>query len=278
MNKNLKNVFNYHLPVASEVLKSVFNASAFNVMLACERSELPRASRNIKSIFLNRMYHPGSSANELTLKAKDDCKSVLQLGRSMIEMLGVLAIIAVLSVGGIAGYSKAMGKFKHDKWLQQVETLIFNIKDTYKNEHQYGKYNENILPTLQSMNVVPQDMLDKNNMDLFGNRVSVSMRPAYNWTRLNLQFDMSPSQNAVQNCHDLLHLVPVYTNYIWVAAVCAGINCDAPWLYRICGKIAPKEYIPTDICREYNLTTVMNTCKICAKQYCRVVVLFDNNA
>ena len=33
-------------------------------------------------------------------------------GRSMIEMLGVLAIIGVLSVGGIAGYSKAMTKFK----------------------------------------------------------------------------------------------------------------------------------------------------------------------
>ena len=33
-------------------------------------------------------------------------------GRSMVEMLGVLAIIGVLSVGGIAGYSKAMNKFK----------------------------------------------------------------------------------------------------------------------------------------------------------------------
>ena len=33
-------------------------------------------------------------------------------GRSMIEMLGVLAIVGVLSVGGIAGYSKAMGKYK----------------------------------------------------------------------------------------------------------------------------------------------------------------------
>ena len=33
-----------------------------------------------------------------------------QNGRSMIEMLGVLAIIGVLSVGGIAGYSKAMMK------------------------------------------------------------------------------------------------------------------------------------------------------------------------
>ncbi len=33
-------------------------------------------------------------------------------GRSMVEMLGVLAIIGVLSTAGIAGYTKAMGKFK----------------------------------------------------------------------------------------------------------------------------------------------------------------------
>ena len=38
-----------------------------------------------------------------------------QNGRSMIEMLGVLAIIGVLSVGGIAGYSKAMLKIKINK-------------------------------------------------------------------------------------------------------------------------------------------------------------------
>ena len=31
-------------------------------------------------------------------------------GRSMVEMLGVLAIIGVLSVGAVAGYSKAMIK------------------------------------------------------------------------------------------------------------------------------------------------------------------------
>ena len=31
-----------------------------------------------------------------------------QSGRSMVEMLGVLAIIGVLSVGAIAGYSKAI--------------------------------------------------------------------------------------------------------------------------------------------------------------------------
>ena len=33
-------------------------------------------------------------------------------GRCMVEMLGVLAIIGVLSVGAIAGYGKAMFKYK----------------------------------------------------------------------------------------------------------------------------------------------------------------------
>ena len=43
-----------------------------------------------------------------------------QNGRSMVEMLGVLAIIGVLSVGGIAGYSKAMTKFKINKSMDQI--------------------------------------------------------------------------------------------------------------------------------------------------------------
>ena len=74
---------------------NVFNASSLNVMLACEHSELPRASGNIMAILLNRMYHPGHSANSLRSKPSVTGNCV---GRSMIEMLGVLAIIAVLSV------------------------------------------------------------------------------------------------------------------------------------------------------------------------------------
>ena len=34
----------------------------------------------------------------------------LESGRSMVEMLGVLAIIGVLSIGGIAGYTMAMNR------------------------------------------------------------------------------------------------------------------------------------------------------------------------
>ena len=45
-------------------------------------------------------------------------------GRSMIEMLGVLAIIGVLSVGGIAGYSKAMMMWKINVAINQYAHII----------------------------------------------------------------------------------------------------------------------------------------------------------
>ena len=45
-------------------------------------------------------------------------------GRSMVEVLGVLAIIGVLSVGGIAGYKVAMDEYK----LNQVRNFL-NLAD-----------------------------------------------------------------------------------------------------------------------------------------------------
>ena len=56
---------------------------------------------------------------------------VNESGRSMIEMLGVLAIIGVLSVGGIAGYSKDMNKFKTNKVADNVSMIVANIKTLY---------------------------------------------------------------------------------------------------------------------------------------------------
>lgn len=40
-----------------------------------------------------------------------------ELGRSMVEMLGVLAIIGVLSIVGIAGYKKAMNKIRANELM-----------------------------------------------------------------------------------------------------------------------------------------------------------------
>ena len=50
-----------------------------------------------------------------------------QIGRSMIEMLGVLAIIAVLSVGGIVGYGKAMRMWQANIQKQMIEELLHSM-------------------------------------------------------------------------------------------------------------------------------------------------------
>ena len=50
-----------------------------------------------------------------------------QSGRSMVEMLGVLAIIGVLSVGGIAGYSKAMYKHKFNQTMDIISHTVARI-------------------------------------------------------------------------------------------------------------------------------------------------------
>ena len=58
-------------------------------------------------------------------------------GRSMIEMLGVLAIIGVLSVGGIAGYSQAMSKYKVSKTTDQIQTMVTNIRTLFAGQRSY---------------------------------------------------------------------------------------------------------------------------------------------
>ncbi len=77
-------------------------------------------------------------------------------GRSMIEMLGVLAIIGVLSVGGIAGYSKAMNKFKTNKVADNVSMLIANIKTMYAQQNSYEDLS-NI--NAVSMGLVPDELV-----------------------------------------------------------------------------------------------------------------------
>ena len=60
-----------------------------------------------------------------------------QSGRSMVEILGVLAVIGVLSIGGIAAYSKAMEKINIDKTIVDISTTTQKIKKLYANQKSY---------------------------------------------------------------------------------------------------------------------------------------------
>ena len=50
-----------------------------------------------------------------------------QSGRSMVEMLGVLAIIGVLSIGGIMGYSYGMNKYRANETINDVNLRSMDI-------------------------------------------------------------------------------------------------------------------------------------------------------
>lgn len=84
--------------------------------------------------------------------------SCCEKGRSMIEMLGVLAIVGVLSVGGIAGYSKAMGKYKADQMLNQLAELTMNIRTLYFHQNEFTGLNEQVL---MRAGLVPYTMMSK---------------------------------------------------------------------------------------------------------------------
>ena len=92
-------------------------------------------------------------------------------GRSMVEMLGVLAIVGVLSVGAIAGYSKAMMKYKLNKHAEQMNTVINAVA---RNAHSFGNLGAatTLTPIFIKMGEIPVEMIkagDTNNIyDIFG--------------------------------------------------------------------------------------------------------------
>ena len=93
-------------------------------------------------------------------------------GRSMIEMLGVLAIVGVLSVGGIAGYSKAMGKFKTNKLIDQINMIATNVRTLYASQPNYHGLTEALA---KQVNLIPAEMYtavdDGNITNAFGGPV-----------------------------------------------------------------------------------------------------------
>ncbi len=79
-------------------------------------------------------------------------------GRSMVEMLGVLAIIGVLSVGAISGYSRAMMKYKLNKHAAQISELI-NTVHMYQYEFHFESEKKfSLIPLYQKLNALPEGM------------------------------------------------------------------------------------------------------------------------
>ena len=86
----------------------------------------------------------------------------------MIEMLGVLAIIGVLSVGGIAGYSKAMMKYRINKTVDQITQMVTRTRVAFvaqKNYRGLGSTEAEVNAVLVTANIIPQEYLVRDARD-----------------------------------------------------------------------------------------------------------------
>ncbi len=98
-----------------------------------------------------------------------------QSGRSMVEMLGVLAIIGVLSVGAIAGYSKAMFKYRLNRHAESFNTLINNVIQLGPELSRAFNGTQFTSEIFYKLNLVPDSMIFKNPYieDIFKNKIQV---------------------------------------------------------------------------------------------------------
>ena len=111
----------------------------------------------------------------------------VQSGRSMVEMLGVLAIIGVLSIGGIAGYTMAMNRHKANQAVDYATRLAIAAQ-TYGG---YGLANEaNINASDLGLGTAPISEIDAANANV--------QRQANGVYKVNLGITDNSINNAIE--------------------------------------------------------------------------------
>ena len=95
-----------------------------------------------------------------------------QNGRSMIEMIGVLAVVGVLSMEGISMFSRVMEKIAINDTLSQLSSIVQNIHTAYHSQHNFlGFDNEMAIKS----GIIPSTMVrsHKTIHNLFGGEVKM---------------------------------------------------------------------------------------------------------
>ena len=142
-------------------------------------------------------------------------------GRSMVEMLGGLAKIGVLSVGAMSGYSKAMLKYKLNKYTENVNLFINNFI-IFRQSLGYTVGERTYYATiLQKLNLIPDGWRykdSKNLSDDFGNNVipvhDNRADTSFNHDGIVFVFDNSPRSSEI--CQILVQTAKVNSSFIWM--------------------------------------------------------------
>ena len=159
-----------------------------------------------------------------------------EFGRSMIEMLGVLAIIGVLSVGGIAGYSKAMMKYKINKMTEEYTMLMTGLME----------YQESLFKTYTG---------DYENRFLAQFIIDAKLVPE-TWKLVNQQYIADSLGNKINVYVDTAKTGTKFSSDTFIVA--DGINKDSEYAYELCMALAKDVVYPLAANMDYAALFISN--------------------
>ena len=193
-------------------------------------------------------------------------------GRSMVEMLGVLAIVGVLSVGAIAGYSKAMFKYRLNK---QTEQIGFIVDYLIANQDNLRDVPYQMKDTLNKLGIVPDSMIKDNSeyaYDIFNLKIKLENHSRIAGSGYAVGIGISNSSQSVEICRNFIIMAKeraddVYAAYIQRGETDGTFTNSTPYFGN-------KIHGAANYLRNMDMVKIDNACKVCDEtQTCNVFIL-----
>ena len=242
---------------------------------------------------LDHRVKPDGDRKGKDASLKPDDVIMENIGRSMVEMLGVLAIIGVLSVGAIAGYSKAMMKYKLNQHAVAVNMLINNIlsiKDKLDHSGDNSTYYNQLL---YKMNLLPDGIVYQRNdyapgkelSDIwFKNKIGVYWSKA-KWTNADgsqgqdnigvIRFSFNPSADGAEVCQNIVIAAKENSANLWQVEVAKYYN-DTDKGHNFIGNLYGDKYCNNrnKCLRDLDINKLDELCNACNEAGCKLYVLY----
>ncbi len=186
-------------------------------------------------------------------------------GRSMVEMLGVLAIIGVLSVGAISGYSKAMMKYKLNKQTEQIGSILDYVNihlDDFKRSK--TTIPAGMISLFKKLNIIPQEMIHNNRddviFDAFGSSIDL-----LNYTigdgKYYFEFRLYINKGQKESCMNLFTIAKAKREQLWRTKFVTtkgetSSETNSAWGDNYC-------YAGTKCLKDLSLTEMEDYCNVC---------------
>ena len=255
-------------------MKSYFSRFLHHTLSHSDVREVFTSSLSLSDLIGESRSNQVADLSNLDYRVKPDNDNICT-GRSMVEMLGVLAIIGVLSVGAIAGYSKAMFKYKLNKHAEAVNMLINNslmLKDKVIS----GTNMPNIL---EKTNSLPDGIYRSGSLYLYDRYFNVPMYIYWNTTPYDgtyggIQFKFSSSTEGREICRNIVIAAKENAANLWQVEVGKKDSLDETAEHYV-GHLYGDAFCTKRNClRDLDLDKIDKLCSPCVVGTCNIYTLW----